>query len=463
MTKVHGHITRKGVKGTITQNGAFNWSYYWLTRYPSALTLTDNGELSITLNWTNNGTGYDGIKIERSADGVTYAVIATLGVVVTYTDTAPADGTFYYRIRYYKGSSYSAYSNIDSIAVESWNPALSTPSAVTLTVVNDTQINVAFNINGTGQDGHKIYISTDGVTFTENSTVLGATATKQVTGLTPYTKYYFYVVAYKGSQESTASNVVNDTTAPPAIISDASNRLWIDYLDLTTITKDGSDLVSAWNDKLASGRNMVQADAGLQPLYTADGIVFTATAAATGKKLSATNWGQSFIQPYTFYTIMKVNSIGWNCGAIGNDATQLVVFLRTGTPKTISVSSNVESAKVACPLNEYFILKAQLNGANSWFQINDNDRVTGNFGTLCPWETFNIGIGAGAYSNVAFKELIFRLAADSDPNVTLIDDYLKKKTLSSSAPAMVYNAILTPDETNYITTEDGNYYLLALK
>jgi hypothetical protein len=302
------------------------------------------------------------------------------------------------------------------------------PSALIATVDSDTAITLNWTIGSTNHDGHRIYISTDGVPFTEKGTVTGATDTYNATGLTPYTKYYFYVVAYKGSQESTATNTVSETTAPPAIISDASNRLWIDYLDLTTITKDGSDLVSAWNDKLASGRNMVQATAELQPLYTADGIVFTAAAAATGKKLSATNWMSGVAQPYSFYTIMKVNSIGWNCGAIGNDAAQLVVFLRTGTPKTISVASGIESARVACPLNEYFILKAQINGANSWFQINDNDRVTGNFGAYGPHWTFNIGVGAGAYANVAFKELIFRIAADSDPNVTLIDDYLKKKT-----------------------------------
>jgi hypothetical protein len=86
------------------------------------------------------------------------------------------------------------------------------PSNATLIVLSGTVIQVNFDIGSTNHDGHRIYISTDGVTFTENSTVLGAVATKQVTGLTAATQYWLYVVAYKGVIESVASNVVTDTT-----------------------------------------------------------------------------------------------------------------------------------------------------------------------------------------------------------------------------------------------------------
>jgi hypothetical protein len=83
------------------------------------------------------------------------------------------------------------------------------PSALILTVVDDTTIKLDWTNGSTNHDGHRIYISTDGVTFSANSTVLGATATKQVTGLA-YTdpSFQFYVKAYKGTNESTASNTV---------------------------------------------------------------------------------------------------------------------------------------------------------------------------------------------------------------------------------------------------------------
>lgn len=95
----------------------------------------------------------------------------------------------------------------------SWNPALSTPSALTLSVISDTQIDGTFTINGSGQDGHKVYISSDGgATYTLNQTLTGADNTFEATGLTAGTLYYFYVKAYKGSQESPASDVVSGTT-----------------------------------------------------------------------------------------------------------------------------------------------------------------------------------------------------------------------------------------------------------
>ena len=93
---------------------------------------------------------------------------------------------------------------------KSWDSAASTPSALTLVVVNDTTINGSFTINGTGQDGHNIYISDNGgVTYTLLVALVGADNTFSATGLTAGTLYYFYVTAYKGAQESPASNIVD--------------------------------------------------------------------------------------------------------------------------------------------------------------------------------------------------------------------------------------------------------------
>ncbi|CAB4213862.1 Concanavalin A-like lectin/glucanases superfamily [uncultured Caudovirales phage] len=48
--------------------------------------------------------------------------------------------------------------------------------------------------------------------------------------------------------------------------------LWLDASDATTITKDGSNLVSQWNDKSINGYNATQATGAKQPTYTAAGI-----------------------------------------------------------------------------------------------------------------------------------------------------------------------------------------------
>jgi lysophospholipase L1-like esterase len=115
------------------------------------------------------------------------------------------------------------------------------PSALILTVVDDTTIKLDWTNGSTNEDGLRIYISTDGVTFTEKGTVTGATATYNAEGLTAGTLYYFYVVAYKGGLESTASNTVNATTIPVPIleldfVQRAMSQFVYNILDGTTRT-----------------------------------------------------------------------------------------------------------------------------------------------------------------------------------------------------------------------------------
>lgn len=90
-------------------------SDYFLSRYPSLLTQTVFSATRNDLAWTNNGVqDYDNISIERSADNITFAAIntAVVGAVAFSDTTAIAGVPYFYKIRYAKGSSYSAYSNI---------------------------------------------------------------------------------------------------------------------------------------------------------------------------------------------------------------------------------------------------------------------------------------------------------------------------------------------------------------
>lgn len=87
-----------------------------------------------------------------------------------------------------------------------------TPSDLVLTVVSDVRIDGTFTINGTGQDGHKVYISTDNTTFTLLATLIGTDNTFSATGLTA-TLYYVKVTAYKGSSESDATTTILANTA----------------------------------------------------------------------------------------------------------------------------------------------------------------------------------------------------------------------------------------------------------
>ena len=94
---------------------------------------------------------------------------------------------------------------------QSWDSSGSIPTDLVLLVVSDTEIDGTFTINGTGQDGHKVYISTDNVTFTLLDTLTGVKNYFRATGLTEATKYYFKVIAYKESAESDALTGVSAT------------------------------------------------------------------------------------------------------------------------------------------------------------------------------------------------------------------------------------------------------------
>ena len=82
---------------------------------PSNLNATPAGPSSIALTWTDNASDETGFKIERktSSGVVGFSEIATLGSNVTsFTDTGlSASTTYVYRVRAYKPSVNSSYSN----------------------------------------------------------------------------------------------------------------------------------------------------------------------------------------------------------------------------------------------------------------------------------------------------------------------------------------------------------------
>jgi hypothetical protein len=86
-------------------------------------------------------------------------------------------------------------------------------SDLILTVISDTEIDGSFTINGDGQDGYKVYISSDnGATYTLKETLIGSANTFQATGLTADAVYYIYVKPYKGTNIGSSSNIQSERT-----------------------------------------------------------------------------------------------------------------------------------------------------------------------------------------------------------------------------------------------------------
>jgi hypothetical protein len=81
-------------------------------------------------------------------------------------------------------------------------PSGTEPTMISALAFSDTRIDITWVDNSTNEDGFRIYISTDNITYSVKGTVgVGVTA-YSATGLIANTYYYFEVVAYKGATES---------------------------------------------------------------------------------------------------------------------------------------------------------------------------------------------------------------------------------------------------------------------
>jgi len=81
-----------------------------------------------------------------------------------------------------------------------------TPSNLYAIVYRDTEADLTWT-DPSGDVPFRIYISTDGVNYTEKGTTIAGDNTYTATGLTAGTLYYFKVVAYNGANESPSTNV----------------------------------------------------------------------------------------------------------------------------------------------------------------------------------------------------------------------------------------------------------------
>jgi len=215
-------------------------------------------------------------------------------------------------------------------------------------------------------------------------------------------------------QTATVTNNVAD---------DGNTVAWYDSTDLTTITKDGSDFVSKWEDKLGSGHDLLQATGTKQPLYQSTGILFDGVDNCMKTAAFTLN------QPEIIYLVFK--SVTWTNDEYfidGNANDSRVIYQRGATPQIAINAGALVNYNNAATIGSFHIMVAQFNGASSKLRINDTT-VTGNYGAN---NAGGITMGSRAsqlvqFSNVEFKEAIFRNAVDNASDEAAIYAYLKAK------------------------------------
>jgi peptidoglycan/xylan/chitin deacetylase (PgdA/CDA1 family) len=310
------------------------------------------------------------------------------------------------------------------------------PTLLELTVASDVQINLAWTVNGTAQTGHRIYISTDNITFTEKGTVLGLTATYNATGLTPYTRYYFKVVAYKGGAESESTNIATLRTNAPTILSDGNTVAFYDHAQLEPepLNNEYGNIVTFPNT-VGELYDLLQAVGVQQPIWNEDGISFS----GAGHSLQCAE--MPFNSPVTFYLYFK--QISWTIYdivlAYDNEVGKNI--WQVGTTPRLQAGGTINNTDLS--INTWGVLKFCLNGANSWFQINNGTVYTGSItGNMASLTLGSLFAQNSSFSNIKLKDLIVRNIAESVSNNAIVTDYLYKK----NAPLNKGKLVITSDD-----------------
>jgi hypothetical protein len=207
------------------------------------------------------------------------------------------------------------------------------------------------------------------------------------------------------------------------VIEDGNTVGWYDSQKIDTITKDGSDSVSKWADRLESGKDLVQGVGTLQPLYTDAGIVFDGISSNVFVDIS------DFNQPEMIY--MVLNTVTYRNGAYfmdGNINNSGIYRFSDAENKTWVFAGFNSGVSDKLLLGVTGIVRILFNGAGSKFIVNDNTPITGNFGpNNMRGLTLGSNFGQTNFGNIRFQEVILRNIADSSDNEADIYNYLKNK------------------------------------
>ena len=192
-------------------------------------------ESSLIAKWSDNATNEDNYVLERSTDGITFVVIATLGAnAITYNETALLPNTlYYYRVKATNASESSVYSAVTSITTppipsvptKATAPSPSTDSNTVELLSGKLTLKWSGAVNTTN---YAVYFGSDPAKLSKLADVPYVVApTYTLSGLNSETTYYWRI---------DASNVKGTTTGD----------VW-SFRALTT------ELVGHWPFKEAAG------------------------------------------------------------------------------------------------------------------------------------------------------------------------------------------------------------------
>ena len=210
---------------------------------PTDLTATlDANVPQISLAWVDIAADFDGFVVERSTDGVNFSVLATLGPVFAYVDTAVSAGfTYDYRVAAYNLGGSSAYATLLAPVTIPGPQPPAAPDTLDAQYQDGPVIQLTWADNAAGLASFVIERSTDGVSFSVLTTVgLGVTSYDDLAVFGGFT-YTYRVAAFNANGTSGYSNTASASVPPDATAPAAPSNLAASNITPTSLTLTWQD------------------------------------------------------------------------------------------------------------------------------------------------------------------------------------------------------------------------------
>jgi hypothetical protein len=205
-------------------------------------------------------------------------------------------------------------------------------------------------------------------------------------------------------------------------------KLWLDINDSSTITKDGSNNMSAWNDKSGNNNNAVQVTPVNQPIYSNNNrgeVLFNGTTS----KMVAT-FPATFSQPTTIFCVGKAatgKAQYFYDGLVGGSSRQA---LSSDNTRWFIYAGGVSVLPNSALYNSNLHLHtAVFNGVTSKYRIDKGNQVTGDVGTH-PVDGLRIGVGSSGVSfflDGSINEILLFAGLLTDAQIKAVESYLSDK------------------------------------
>jgi uncharacterized repeat protein (TIGR02059 family) len=344
---------------------------------PNNLTVSTISASELDIAFQINSTNHDGHYLERSATGIGgWSVYHTFtGSDNTLQDTGLNDSAkWFYRVRAYKGTRYSDYSDI--VAGETWLIVTSgeirgtAPKVIMLTF--DIGINSIYKpaisdfqvlVNGIEKFVAIVNIDDTTVVSLTLSDRVSVNDVITVTYTEPASNWMRSEFGTKVITFITFAITNNVADIAPTSVYDGNTLTWIDHTRDDLFTKDSNLFVSEYRDKLGSARKLSSAiGSGTQycSIKLGGGLFFPGN-------YSYAQGTFTFVQPGYIYLV--VQALSWAEGTIlvdGSGNLRMVISrCTTVSPAALHNGGVWSGSDPNLTLNVWHIVRALFSGAAS--------------------------------------------------------------------------------------------------